>query len=111
MVMQQAAEHRIPTGVVDGPPMASTGLPRDKPEVAWMATARAVAGSRWLCTSAMSRRPGSMSMRNTSPIAGSINDGATHRDYAAGGGSPLRTFMTVRSHLVSYIPPGRAAGH
>ena len=40
-----------------------------------------------------------------------INDGATSRDYAAECSGPLRTFMTVRSHLASYIPPGRAAGH
>ena len=40
-----------------------------------------------------------------------INDGPTHRDCAAGGDNSLRIFMTVRSHLASYIPPGRAARH
>ena len=106
--IEQAAEHPSPTGVVNGPPVASTGLPRDKPEVVWMATARAVA--EWMALH-LGYEPAIRVNIDAQRLADRrehaarkthINDGATYRDYAAECSGPLRTFMTVRSHLASY---------
>ncbi len=59
-----------PTGAVSGPPVGCTSVPRRSPDVACKAMARTVPASRWLCTSAISRRLSS-SMCSASLIAGS----------------------------------------
>lgn len=118
MVMQQAAEHRIPhwsgRWSPDGehraaPRQAGGGMDGHGPRRGGVKMALHLGYEPTIRVNVDAQRLADC--REHATRKADINDGATHRDYAAGGGSPLRTFMTVRSHLVSYIPPGRAAGH